>query len=39
MSANNFNIKGLDNNKVLSTREKYDWNQLNYKKENELFDV
>ena len=34
MSVNNFNIKGLTDEEVLRSREKYGENKLNYKKEN-----
>lgn len=34
MSVNNYNIKGLNQKEVLISKEKYDANKLEYKKEN-----
>ena len=39
MSANNFNIQGLTNEKVILAREKHGQNTLKYKQENNIFDA
>ena len=39
MSTNHFNIKGLTDDQVADARKKYGLNQLNYKKQNGLFDA
>jgi Ca2+-transporting ATPase len=39
MYSNKFNIKGLTNEEVRESREKYGYNITNYKKENNLLDV
>ncbi|MEO8117163.1 MAG: cation-translocating P-type ATPase [Bacteroidota bacterium] len=39
MPANNFDIKGLNPAQVLAAREKYGYNRLEYKKENDFFDA
>ncbi len=39
MSANNFNIKGLNSKEVNLAREKFGQNQLNYKKESSFLDT
>ncbi len=39
MYANKFNIKGLTNEEVSDSREKYGYNITNYKKENNLIDA
>ncbi|HEX7415357.1 MAG TPA: cation-translocating P-type ATPase [Bacteroidia bacterium] len=38
MSANNFNVRGLNYEQVLKAREKYGLNKLNYKEENIFLD-
>ena len=39
MLENNFNIKGLNNEQIAFSRQKYGRNSLNYKKENGLFEA
>lgn len=39
MSKNRFNIPGLSNEQVISAREKFGQNNLDYKKENSFFDT
>ena len=39
MQQNNGNIKGLSTAEVAAAREKYGFNQLNYKKENGFIDA
>jgi len=39
MDENKFNIKGLYNKEVISAREKFGQNKLDYKKENNFFDT
>ena len=39
MSVNHFNIKGLTSAEVLTAREKFGPNKLQYKKENSFFDT
>ena len=39
MPANNFNIKGLNDEQVVDAREKHGLNQLSYKKENGFVDA
>ena len=39
MLENNFNIKGLNNDQIAFSRQKYGRNSLNYKKENGLFEA
>jgi len=39
MAANNFNVKGLTTAQVLSAREKFGSNSLDYKKENDFLDA
>lgn len=39
MIVNDFTVKGLTNEQVIASRKKFGVNQLNYKKENTLFDT
>ncbi|MFA9212554.1 MAG: cation-translocating P-type ATPase [Candidatus Methylacidiphilales bacterium] len=39
MDENKFNIKGLYNKDIISAREKFGQNKLDYKKENNFFDT
>ena len=39
MSANNFNIQGLNNEQVILARKKFGQNKLDYKKENTFLDT